>query len=171
MRTQRWIVVVALVGLGLAACGDDDDGGGSAAAESSTTTSTTEEASTTTSTASAGGTTLAVAETGLGTIVTDADGRTVYAFTQDTAGESTCTGGCAGTWPPLATDGDPAGGADVTGELGTTERDDGSLQVTLAGMPLYYFTPDGSTAGSTQGQGVGGVWFVVAPDGTLIQDG
>jgi predicted lipoprotein with Yx(FWY)xxD motif len=107
---------------------------------------------------------LAVSENDdLGAFLTDAGGKTLYLFTPDTtAGESTCYDQCAENWPPLA----PAEGMTlpegVPGELTTVERTDGSQQVAYNGIPLYYFASD-AAAGDTNGQGVGGVWFVVAP--------
>jgi predicted lipoprotein with Yx(FWY)xxD motif len=172
MRGKLMAVVAVVVLLG-AGCGDDDDDGGDVAAADDTTTTTeaaeaAEEGSTTTTAAPAeGGATLAVAESPLGPIVTDDAGVTLYVFTNDTGGESTCYDQCAANWPALEATGEPAAGEGITGELGTTERTDGTRQVTFAGMPLYYFTPDAGEAGSTKGQGVGGVWFVVGPDGTV----
>ena len=71
---------------------------------------------------------------------------TVYIFTKDVkdSGKSACTGGCLDTWPALtvAAGATPTGGAGVTGKLGTITRDDGTLQVTYNGLPLYYFKND-----------------------------
>ena len=102
-----------------------------------------------------------------GDVLVDSEGMSLYLFTQDEGGESTCYGDCASAWPPLTVDGEPTAGSGVTAELGTTERDDGSTQVTAAGKPLYYYAGD-SQPGDTTGQGVGGVWFLLAPDGSRI---
>ncbi len=83
-----------------------------------------------------------------GTILVDgATGLTVYMFTQDVkdSGTSACTGGCLETWPALTVPagGSPTGGPGVTGTLGTiTRADDGTLQVTYNGLPLYFFKND-----------------------------
>jgi predicted lipoprotein with Yx(FWY)xxD motif len=82
-----------------------------------------------------------------GTVLVDGDdGMTVYIFTKDTkdSGKSVCTGDCAVTWPPLtvAAGTTPTGGTGVSGKLGTITRDDGTLQVTYNGLPLYYFKND-----------------------------
>ena len=67
-------------------------------------------------------------------------------------------------------DGEPVAGDGVDGTLlGTTEREDGSTQVTYDGWPLYLFASD-AAPGDTNGQGVGEVWFVVGPDGQAIED-
>jgi predicted lipoprotein with Yx(FWY)xxD motif len=105
-----------------------------------------------------------VADAGaLGSVLTDAAGRTLYRFTRDTSGESTCYNACAAAWPPLLVDATPAAPADLPGTLSTTMRTDGALQVTYNGRPLYYYAGD-TAPGDVNGQGVGGVWFVVAPD-------
>jgi predicted lipoprotein with Yx(FWY)xxD motif len=109
-----------------------------------------------------------VAESALGTYLVDGDGLTVYLFTEDSPGQSTCADACLQAWPPVLTSGTPvaAGGADQA-LLGTLVRPDGTVQVTYAGMPLYRFRSD-MAAGDTRGQTVQGVWFVVALDGEAI---
>jgi predicted lipoprotein with Yx(FWY)xxD motif len=99
--------------------------------------------------AATGGATVEAKEVGTaGTILVDgASGMTVYLFTKDTkdSGTSACTGGCLDTWPALTVPagGTPTGGSGVTGTLGTiTRADDGSLQVTYNGLPLYFFKND-----------------------------
>jgi len=106
----------------------------------------------------------------LGEVVVDAEGMVVYYFTNDEAnsGVSACEGGCLEAWPPVLTDSETPEAEGVTGELGTIETPDGELQVTINGMPIYYFAED-EAPGDTNGQGVNEVWYVVAPDGTMIQ--
>jgi predicted lipoprotein with Yx(FWY)xxD motif len=105
----------------------------------------------------------------LGKFLADADGRTLYIFTKDTKDTSVCYGKCEAAWPPLLQDGKPTLGDGVDATLlGTTQRKDGSMQVTYAGMPLYYYTPD-QKPGDTTGQGVGKVWYVIGADGKIIQ--
>ena len=103
----------------------------------------------------------------LGEILVGREGRTLYMFDRDTrgSGSSTCRGDCAGAWPPLTVDGQPTAGADVTAELTTFERDGGGRQVAAGGWPLYTFAND-EAPGDVNGQGAGGVWWVLAPDGT-----
>ena len=114
---------------------------------------------------SAGGAlTLTIAHTSAGDAIAGPNGMTLYVFANDTNGSSTCSGGCATKWPPLVGDGsqvDPAAG--ISGEFGTTTRDDGTKQVTHNGQPLYYYSGD-SAAGDAKGEGVGGVWHI-APVG------
>jgi predicted lipoprotein with Yx(FWY)xxD motif len=97
-------------------------------------------------------------------LVAGAGGKTVYYFANDEAGVSNCSGQCIENWPAV-TVGETTrlvGGVGVEGELGTITRDDGALQVTYNGMPLYFWKDD-VAPGDTTGQGVGDVWFVVAP--------
>lgn len=96
-----------------------------------------------------------------GDILTDANGRTVYLYTRDSAGISNCNGGCSTTWPPVVSE-TPALAVGVTGALDTLVRPDGSHQVTYNGWPLYYFAQD-AAAGDMRGQGVGKVWYVINP--------
>jgi predicted lipoprotein with Yx(FWY)xxD motif len=111
---------------------------------------------------------VATASSSLGQTLVDAEGRTLYAFTKDKGGKSTCYGDCEATWPALTVQGAPEAGDGVQASLlATTDRDDGSAQVTYKGMPLYLFSGD-QQPGDTNGQGVGGVWFAVTPDGGLV---
>lgn len=98
----------------------------------------------------------------LGPILVGPNGMTLYLYMKDTANVSNCSGGCAAAWPPLTVTGTPTAGTGVAGTLGTTKRADGSMQVTYDGWPLYYYAAD-TKAGDTTGQGVGSVWYVVAP--------
>ncbi len=109
---------------------------------------------------------IAVAETDAGPSLVGPDGMTLYIFTQDTDGTSTCTGDCAAAWPPLTVEAgaEIEGGDGVTGELAIIERDDGTSQVTYDGMPLYFYADD-AEPGDATGEGVGGVWFIASPDG------
>lgn len=106
----------------------------------------------------------------LGQILVDAKGMTLYVFDNDEAGKSNCTGQCLQNWPALTVTGKDAAltaGAGVTGQLGVIERTDGTYQVTMNGMPLYYYAKD-TKAGETTGQGVGDVWWVIGADGAKI---
>jgi predicted lipoprotein with Yx(FWY)xxD motif len=107
-------------------------------------------------------------DSGLGPILVGPDGLTLYMFVNDGPGESACYDSCANNWPPLLVEGEPIAGDGLDqGLLGTTERNDGTLQITYNGMPLYYYVQD-SAAGDTAGQGVGGAWYVVNPAGEAV---
>jgi predicted lipoprotein with Yx(FWY)xxD motif len=98
----------------------------------------------------------------LGSFLTDAKGMTLYLYMKDTPNTSTCYDQCAVSWPPLYDNGNLTLPAGAGGTLGTTTRTDGKKQVTYNGTPLYYWAKD-TKPGDTTGQGVGGVWFVLAP--------
>src|SRR5512135_909996 len=113
--------------------------------------------------------TLAVTQTDkLGKILVDDAGRTLYVLTKDSANTTTCYDKCEQAWPPLLMLDKPTVGDGIDASLlGSAQRKDGTMQVTLNGMPLYYFAAD-QAPGDTNGQGIGGVWFVVGPDGKII---
>ena len=118
--------------------------------------------------AAAGDATIALTTNDLGTMIVDADGKSLYAFTPDTAGTSTCYDDCATNWPPLLAEGDLTAGDGLDqSKLTTTDRTDGTKQVKYGDWPLYYFAGD-SAAGDTNGQGVGTKWYVVDATGALI---
>jgi predicted lipoprotein with Yx(FWY)xxD motif len=157
---MRLVAVAALCSLVLAACGDEVTPGGSESPEPS------ESAGQSEAPADA---TVAVEDSDLGQIVVDAEGRTLYVFLADTGAESTCYDDCEENWPPLTVDEEPVAGEGIDGPLGTTEREDGSTQVTLDGHPLYHFAAD-ATPDDVNGQGVGDVWYVVTPEGEAIDE-
>lgn len=113
---------------------------------------------------------LKTATSSAGSIVVDAKGMSVYFYTKDTkdSGTSACTGTCLTQWPPVTTRSDAPSGDGVTGKLGTITTPDGAKQVTLNGLPLYYFAKD-KNPGDVTGQGVGGVWYLASPAGDMIK--
>jgi predicted lipoprotein with Yx(FWY)xxD motif len=101
----------------------------------------------------------------LGSIVTDAHGRSLYVFDRDTENVSNCADTCLANWPPLTVEsGNVRGSADITAKVGAFTRSDGARQVTLNGLPLYYYTAD-RVPGDAKGSGVGGIWWTVKGDG------
>jgi predicted lipoprotein with Yx(FWY)xxD motif len=149
--------IVAAALLGAAACGSSGSSPKAAPAPPKTSTG-----------ASA---TIGVTNTSLGSVLVDAQGRTLYLFQKDTGPTSTCTGACATNWPPLVASGAPVTGSGATASLiGTTKRADGTSQVTYNGHPVYLFVGDHSP-GDTNGQGVvafGASWFAVTAAGTPV---
>ena len=113
--------------------------------------------------------TLKTSTVGGQTIVVDGDGKTVYFYTVDHAGEtkSACTGGCATLWPAVTSASAPTLQG-VTGKIGSITTADGKQQVTVNGMPIYYYAKD-TSPGQVNGQGVAGVWYVLGADGSMIQ--
>lgn len=161
------VAVAAAAAFVVAACASP--GGGTTTAPATQSSPTTAPASAAATTA-ADSTSLEIAEDGtLGSYVTGRDGMALYLFKPDTGTASSCNDDCAKKWPPLTVDDpdDVAAGSGVTGALGTITRADGSMQVTLAGHPLYYFAGD-KAPGDVNGQGLNDVWFLAAPDGTMV---
>jgi predicted lipoprotein with Yx(FWY)xxD motif len=163
-RGRLWAAVpLALGTLTLAAACGGSDGGTSTAASSASASPPT-----------ATGAALAAASTGIGTVLVDGTGLTVYDFANDTGSTSTCTGGCAKIWRPVAApDPLPASLAGVPAALGHTARTDGTEQLTVGGHPVYTYQGD-DAPGQTNGNGLtlnGGLWTAVTPDGSPLAAG
>jgi predicted lipoprotein with Yx(FWY)xxD motif len=113
-----------------------------------------------------------VAKTGLGRVLVDGRGRTLYLFAKDKRGTSTCTAQCAGYWPPLIAAGKPLAGPGAKASLlGTTRRADGRLQVTYNHHPLYTFVKD-MQKGQTNGEAIdafGAKWYAVSAAGARLE--
>lgn len=147
------LAVLAAVAVG---CG----GGGATAASSAPPT-----------TASGQAATVGISNTGIGQILVDSQGRTLYLFKADQGTKSACTGACAGAWPPLLVQGKPTLGKGISASLvGTATRPEGATQLTYNGHPLYTFAQD-QKAGETNGQGVsafGASWFALNSAGNQL---
>jgi predicted lipoprotein with Yx(FWY)xxD motif len=143
----------------LAACGNDSTTSGSGSTGSTGSTG---------GSAAGGAPTISTATvSGVGKVLVDGNGMTLYTLGTESSGTIMCTGSCAQSWPPvLLTDGATAAtagsGVDAS-KLGTIDRPDGGTQVTYAGMPLYLWTGD-SAPGQATGQGVAG-FSVASPAG------
>ena len=98
------------------------------------------------------------------TILTNAQGLTLYYRTSDKPPSTVCSGSCAGAWPPLlfTGSGTPTSSTQLPGKL-TAVMDANGNQVEYNGHPLYTFASD-TAPGQTNGEGVGGIWFVATPD-------
>jgi predicted lipoprotein with Yx(FWY)xxD motif len=111
--------------------------------------------------ASAAGGSLATTSIHGVTVLTNAQGATLYWFAPDTPAMSKCYGSCAAYWPPVT--GHPTAGSGVTGQLGTIHRTGGGLQATYDGHPLYTYVGD-SAPGQANGNNLnlnGGLWHEV----------
>lgn len=153
------IIPVALLA---AACGSS-----SSSTTPSTSTSTPAASTSTASSVSIATRTLP----GVGTILVNAQGRTLYTFAPDKGQKVTCTGSCASIWPPLKSSGkvSVSGGAKAS-LVGSDPDPSGGHVVTYNGWPLYMYVAD-PTAGTDHGQGInssGGLWYVMSPSGTVI---
>ena len=98
----------------------------------------------------------------LGNYLADAQGRTLYYFTKDSAGQSVCTGNCLKNWPSFQASSLIVPSTLKASDFGTLTRPDGTSQVTFRGYPLYYCTRD-QARGDVKGQGIGSIWYVVNP--------
>ncbi len=162
---KRKLSTIATLAIIISACGGSGDGATTTAAPVTTAAVTTTEGVTTTEavTTTVAGVTVTVATTDLGTILVDGEGRTLYIFTPDTQGDPTCAGDCAVNWPPL-TEAVTAGDGLDPALLGTAAGG----HVTYNDWPLYYFAAD-ANPGDVNGQGVGGVWYVIDAAGNPVE--
>jgi predicted lipoprotein with Yx(FWY)xxD motif len=108
---------------------------------------------------------------GIGTVLANSAGLTLYHNTRETGSTIVCTGGCVSVWPPVLVTGSlPQDTGMIKGTFGTIMRPDGSTQLTINGMPLYTYSGD-SGSGQASGQGIQGVWFAVTASGTSTSAG
>jgi predicted lipoprotein with Yx(FWY)xxD motif len=118
-----------------------------------------------------GGTEIQAADSQYGSVLFDGSDQAIYFFDKETSPRPACYGACAEAWPPVLTKGEPVAGDGVDSSLlGTTARDDGSMQVTYNGRPLYFYVDD--PPGKVLCHNVeefGGLWLAVEPDGEAVQ--
>jgi predicted lipoprotein with Yx(FWY)xxD motif len=153
---------VAAVAVGAAACSSSPSGTGAGSGTPSSASA---------SGAARSGAGLKSATINGVSVVTNAQGFTLYSFAPDTATASKCTGACAQIWPPVKAPAAPGQG--VTGKLGMITRSDGSKQATYNGHPLYTYTAD-TAPGQAKGNGLnvdGGVWHEVTASGQAAPAG
>jgi predicted lipoprotein with Yx(FWY)xxD motif len=173
MRILTMLMVVVV--LALAGCGNDEDEGTPAGQarpdmtvqEPDTATQPPDTTAAAPATEGSSGTTLIVSDSEFGRMLFDADEQAIYIFENDRKGESACYDECAKAWPPVLTEDDPVAGDGINAALmGTTKRRDGTLQITYAGQPLYYYAHE--DPGEVRCHNVnlnGGLWWVVGPEG------
>jgi len=170
-RSISMLAVAGLLAIPLlaAACGGaSGTGGGGGMYGGSVSTKTTPTAPA----AAVGAAKVGVRSSGLGHVVVNGSGRTLYIFEKDSNGMSACNGACAAYWPPLVSTGKPVALAGVDQSLvGTTKRADGQEQVTYNGWPVYTFIGD-KQPGQTSGEGLtdfGAGWDALTPAGAKIE--
>jgi predicted lipoprotein with Yx(FWY)xxD motif len=168
-RTTYSLTLLALIGaLAIAGCGGGDGTGGAYGGKGSAASSdeTTVEAA---PNPEEGATFVSVASVpGLGQVLVDSRGLTLYDFHADKGTTSSCYGECAEVWPPLLSEDQPhaSNGAEEN-LLGTTKRKDGTTQVTYAGHPLYTYVED-KNPGDANGNDIdsfGGEWYALTASG------
>jgi predicted lipoprotein with Yx(FWY)xxD motif len=162
---NRWLAAPVLVGAVavLAACGSS----GSPTSGASHTSGPAAASSAATSGTATSGVVIGARSTHIGTVLVNAQGKTLYWFAIDTPTTSKCTGACATYWPPVIGKPTAAPGAKLTMGFGTIKRSGGQLQATYDGHPLYTYAAD-SAAGQTGGNGLnisGGLWWAMTPSG------
>jgi predicted lipoprotein with Yx(FWY)xxD motif len=111
---------------------------------------------------------IVVEESDFGRVLFDANGQAIYVFEIDDPKQSNCTSvECVQAWPPVLTEEQPSAGAGIEAELlGTIRRDDGTLQVTYNGRPLYFYEHEGPAEIKCHNVNLhGGLWWVVTPGG------
>jgi predicted lipoprotein with Yx(FWY)xxD motif len=163
---SKLLAALFVVGLvAVAACGDDSDDDSS----DDSTETTEQEAPDTDAEESAGPATVSVAQTDLGEVLVDADGKTLYLYANDQGTTTAVSGALLEAWPPLTVDSaEVVGGTGVDESLlGTAEQADGRLWVTYNGHLLYRFSGD-AAPGDTSGQALGGVWYALTPAGEQV---
>jgi predicted lipoprotein with Yx(FWY)xxD motif len=108
---------------------------------------------------------------GLGVILVNSAGRTLYTFAPDKKSKVTCVGSCAAVWPPVSGSGAPAAGKHIQSSLLSSDANpSGGKVVTYAGWPLYTYAGD-SAPGTAAGQALnlnGGLWYVITPTGKVL---
>lgn len=167
-RAHAHAAVVVVLALVTASCtsggGDPEPNSTPTAASSSPTGATSAPGS---DSPAATGTTITSATSDFGTVLWGPDRQVVYIWEKEPNETPTCYDDCAEAWPPVLTDGEPVADGEVDPALlGTTERRDGSAQVTYNSHPLYYYAHEGP--GEVKCHDIathGGLWWVVTPDG------
>jgi predicted lipoprotein with Yx(FWY)xxD motif len=162
-RSFPVIIFLALTLL-LAACGSPSSNTGSSSGTTPTAAPTTAPTATTAPTSALVMTATATVGGKSETILTNAQGRTLYYFTPDTSTNAACGSGCTSAWPPLlfTGSGSPTASSTLPGTLSAVSDGNGT-QCEYNGHPLYTFSGD-TAAGQTNGEGIGGKWFVATPD-------
>jgi len=109
--------------------------------------------------------------TRFGPVVANDQGQVLYTYADDTATKSACVADwCLVDWPPLQSPGAPTKPASISALVGVISGAGGMPQVTVGGHPLYTFAGD-LHPGDTRGDGIGGDWFLISPDGVPVSSG
>ena len=182
-RKSYAFALLALLAVVIAGCG-----GGSSTSETSSNENASSESSAGTkgsgyggsenksaSSKSSGGSAavISLGHTKLGLVLVDSNGMTLYDFHKDKGTTPSCYGACERAWPPTSTEGEPTvGNGASASKLGTTERKDGTMQVTYAGHPLYTFVEDKKPgeANGNDTSAFGAQWYALKGNGEEAGD-
>ena len=164
-------IATVAAGLLIAGCGGDDEsdndmGGGATATETTAPAAAQPPAEA----APGAGTTIKTADSQFGDVLYDGEDQAIYYFDKESGSKSECYGACADAWPPVLTEGAPRAGTGVRAALlGTTQRDDGTTQVTYNGHPLYLYAHEGPNEVTCHDVSeFGGLWLAVQPNGERV---
>jgi predicted lipoprotein with Yx(FWY)xxD motif len=173
MRNRWWAAPVVAGGAALlAACGSSGSPSTSSSTPSTGSSAPPAASSPATSpqSGSAAATTIMTHSTSKGTVLTNAQGKTLYWFAIDTPTKSNCTGSCLNFWPPVNGTAVAASGVTLMHGFGTITGSSGQVQATYDGHPLYTYVGD-TGPGSIKGNGLnvsGGLWFAMTPSGAKL---
>jgi len=164
-RTLSALAVLAVAAAVVAGCGSSGNSssneGGAYGSNAESTATTTKAANTEPVAAVSVG-----SAAGVGKVLVDSKGLTLYYFEKDQGEKSACYGACEKAWPPLT--GTPKGTGETQSSMfGTTKRKDGATQVTYAGWPLYTFEGDTKPGedNGTDSKAFGASWYPLHPNG------
>jgi len=173
VRKSAGVLIVPLALLA-AACGSSSSSSTASSTSTPAAAATSSTASTTTAATSASVALATKTVPGVGSVLVNGAGRTLYVFAPDNAKKVTCTSACASVWPPLSIGAGqkPAVSGGVNASLVSSDPNpSGGSVVTYGGWPLYLYVAD-PNPGTDHGQAVnqfGGLWYVIAPSGKLVK--
>jgi predicted lipoprotein with Yx(FWY)xxD motif len=172
---RRILGACALAVVVLSGCGGDGNTATGQTADPTGETSTSEPVVTPTATSPMSppaaqpvpGTVITTADSEFGVMLFHDSGQAIYLFDKELSSTPECYDDCAVAWPPVLTDGPPVAAEGVLADLlGTSMRTDGSMQVTYAGHPLYFYAHEGPNEVRCHNvREFGGLWLVVTPTG------
>ena len=172
-----WVIfILPVFAVAAAGCGSSSSSSSSTSTPAATTTAATSAKAAAKKAAKAAAAKLTVSAAtvpGLGVILVNSQGRTLYTFAPDKKSKVTCVGSCASVWPPvtLSAGAAPAAAKQLKASLLSSDTNpSGGKVVTYAGWPLYTYVGD-SAPGTASGQAKnlnGGLWYVITPTGKVI---
>lgn len=167
MTTHRFLVLITVAGITLAACGSDAVDTAAPSGAPVTTSHREVRVDDTNGTDATAPTVATATDDALGVYLVDAAGRTLYVFEKDRGTTTACEGGCVANWPPFVEDGTPIAGDGIDATQLGTAAGLAPDQVTYHGHLLYYFVGD-QAPGDTNGTGIPD-WYAISAAGDNIE--